>query len=158
MTPIQVLHEELNVAQTLLERSRAQQVRLRRRGNLIVDPADGDNGAPARVRGSGTAVEILSDALPGSVSARAAAVIIRSCLERLVTQAIVDCGLEVGACSMRSKLIVWGALSEDPVRPREAAMLWSDLSEGCHQHAFEYPPNVSDIEALLHRVEELADS
>jgi len=141
------------MARDLLARSRASVVITRRRGGEYVEFSDGPETAVIK----DTGVEVIRGvpALPSDVCVRAAAVVARAELEAAVAGALAGEGVAVGGASMRSRLIVWAALAADQQRPREAAMLWADLSAACHLHAFEYPPNVAEVERLVERTSAL---
>ncbi|MFM8350956.1 MAG: hypothetical protein ACKN9D_07780 [Actinomycetales bacterium] len=139
-------------ARMLLERSREEQRQVRRSGDRILDPGDSARGREPVVTPGSMSIVRTYVPLPGHASARAAASLARSCLEAYVEQAT---DLDLGDSNMRSRLIVWEVIEAGTDRPREAARLWAALSGACHQHAFEYPPNVPEVDALIDRVEAL---
>lgn len=139
----------------LLERSRAEQHQVRRSGDRILDPGDPSRGREAVVTPGSMTIVRANTPIPGHASARAAASLARSCLEAYVEQATE---LDMGEANMRSRLIAWEVLEGSTGRPREASRLWAALSGACHQHAFEYPPNVPEVESLLDRVEILCSA
>lgn len=136
----------------LLERSRAEQHQVRRSGDRILDPGDASSGRGSVVTPGSMSIVRTYVPIPGHASARAAASLARSCLEAYVEQATE---LDLGEANMRSRLIVWDVTEGGTGRPREASRLWAALSSACHQHAFEYPPNVPEVGDLIDRVEDL---
>ena len=41
----------------------------------------------------------------------------------------------------------------DPTTARAAAHLWAELSRACHQHAYDLPPTVEEVDSWLDEVE-----
>lgn len=88
----------------------------------------------------------LGDSTSGNAS-RLAAVVARQAVEVLIEQRCVAVGASCDRATMRSKLAILRAL-DDPQRADQLASLWHQLSDCCHQHAYELSPTVVEVRAL----------
>ena len=71
----------------------------------------------------------------------------RQAVEVLIEQRYVAVGASCDRATMRSKLAILRAL-DDPQRADQLASLWHQLSDCCHQHAYELSPTVVEVRAL----------
>lgn len=150
-------HQDLAAARDVLRRSQASPTLLRERGQRVVDPGDVAAGRPAQVVDGGITVHRKAAPMPGQLTVRSAAVIARSCVEEWVDECLGKDGIDAGSASVQTKLCLAEVLGSDPGRARTAAILWDALSEACHQHAFEYPPNADELTNLIDQVERLSE-
>jgi hypothetical protein len=107
-------------------------------------------------------LDLAEKALAGTVvtprarATRAAAILARSALEDVVTDACVDAGIDVGRTSMRVRLACLRAVA--PSIAGDAAVTWAGLSRACHQHAYEIAPNHTEVAYFASMVRRLASS
>jgi len=150
--------EDLDAARSILQRSQAAPTLLRERGHRVSGPGGSAAGGPTLIDPGGVTVRRGAGPMPGQLTVRAAAVIARSCVEEWVEESLGRDRIDAGTASMRTKLCLAEVLGSDPGRSRTAATLWAALSEACHQHAFEYPPNPTELAALIEQVEILSQA
>jgi hypothetical protein len=86
---------------------------------------------------------------------RAAAILARSALEDLVTDACAREGVGVVRTSIRVRLACLRALV--PSIAGDAAVAWSGLSRACHQHAYEIAPHHAEVSHLVWNVRQLVE-
>jgi len=101
------------------------------------------------------------DVLSGTAASRnrVACWLARSALEEVVSDLLVAKGRGPGDATMASRLTCLEiAYEDDPVVADRAEFAWCQLSNACHQHAFELSPTASEAASLieivsgLHRV------
>lgn len=83
----------------------------------------------------------------GGNSARLAAVVARQALEYDINVRCAALGFDLPGVSMRSRLLILRSLDDRDAAERLAS-LWSQLSECCHQHAYELSPTVPEVRGL----------
>ena len=107
-----------------------------------------------------TAAEQLaagSSSLAGCNSARAACLIARQALERLVDELLEARGLACPEASMRTRLIALGqAWADEADVGYRAATAWWRLSAACHHHAYELDPTLAEAASAIADVRWLA--
>ena len=150
--------QDLDAARSVLRRSQAMPTLLRERGHRVVSPDDSAPNRSTLIDPGGVTVRKGVESMPGHLTVRSAAVIARSCVEEWVDESLRKDGIDAGTASMRTKLCLAEVLGSDPGRARTAATVWAALSEACHQHAFEYPPNATELAVLIDQVEILSQT
>ncbi len=95
--------------------------------------------------------------VPGGYAPRAAAVLARQAFEEIVDQQCLAVAPGLGQPSMRSKLIIVGALVGSEVGER-AQTAWDGLSQACHHHSYELQPTAWEVRDLIHLVRGLKPS
>ena len=100
----------------------------------------------------GYAQQLLTgdEARSSGQSARLAALIARQALETGITERCAAIGAASDRATMRSRLAILRGL-DDPSTERLAS-LWYQLSNLCHQHAYEMAPTVAEVDALCEGV------
>lgn len=93
--------------------------------------------------------ELLDTAVDGATwPPRAAALIARNVLERVVISMCGSLAADVAQATMRTRLIVLRALG-DPRIADQAEIAWAELSAACHHHAYELAPHAGEIGHLI---------
>lgn len=97
---------------------------------------------------------LTTPAVPDPVAVRAAALLGRVLLERVVADRLARelPGAEQG--SMRAQLLCLRSVDHEV--GGEVADVHGDLSHACHHHPYELGPSVDEVEALLDRIEAIA--
>lgn len=92
--------------------------------------------------------------LPPARVTRAAGLLARTALERLVAGELTRRYPALGGASMRVQLICLSVLAGERIGA-EAAWAWNALSSTCHHHAYELTPTAGEVEHLVRVVEEM---
>lgn len=85
---------------------------------------------------------------------RAAALLARQALEEQVARWCSELSPEVAHVSRRAQLLCLSSVVE-PGFARDAAHVWSALSNACHHHAYELPPTADELRGWFEVVDRL---
>jgi hypothetical protein len=100
---------------------------------------------------------VLRDADPATrgLWPRVSALLGRQALEAGVRRLWARQGLDLRGCPMRAQLICLRTYLGDAALAARAAHAWSALSRGCHHHAYELAPTVTELQGWLQVVDDL---
>lgn len=87
---------------------------------------------------------------------RAAALLARQALEKVLDEFWQAQRVALDACPARQQLICLGAYLHDAELAGQVHQAWAALSRACHHHPYELAPTQAELQVLLSTVKELA--